>query len=71
MELYQEENHCKRYAKQVLQDGNLTIVEILKSRRRELDELRGKTVKFLTYLTDQKFGKDYNAWLNYIAKNNL
>lgn len=71
MELYQEENHCKRYAKQILKEGNLTIVEILKSRRVELDELRTKTVKFLTYLTDQKFGKDYKAWLNYIGKTNI
>ncbi|NQX43356.1 hypothetical protein SAMN05421820_116126 [Pedobacter steynii] len=71
MELYQEEKHCKRYARQILADGNVTIVEILKGRRRELDELKTKTVKFLTYLTDQKFGKDYNAWLNYIGKTNL
>lgn len=71
MELYQKENHCKRYAKQILAEGNLTIIEILKSRRRELDELRAKTVKFLTYLTDQKFGKDYSAWLKYIGRNNI
>jgi len=71
MELYQQKNHCKHYARQILTEGNLTIVEILKSRRRELDELRTKTVKFLTYLTDQKFGKDYHAWLNYISTTNL
>ncbi|SHE47337.1 hypothetical protein [Pedobacter caeni] len=68
MELYQKENHCKRYAEQILKEGNLTIVEILKSRRRELDELRTKTTNFLSYLTDQKFGNDYNAWLSYLGK---
>lgn len=67
MELYQYENHCKRYARQILKEGNTTIVEILKSRRKELSELRSQTVKFLTYLTDQKFGQDYAAWINYIG----
>lgn len=71
MELYQKEDHCKRYAKQVLLQGNVTIIEILKSRRRELNDLRAKTIKFLYYLTDQKFGHDYNAWLNYISKNTI
>ena len=66
MDLYQREKHSKRYAKQILKEGSVTIIEILKSRRKELNELRSNTVKFLTYLTDEKFGQDYTAWVNYI-----
>lgn len=67
MRLYQQEKHCKRYAQQILKEGSTTIVEILKSRRKELTELRTETAKFLTYLTDQNLGQDYAAWLKYIA----
>ncbi|HEX8609018.1 MAG TPA: hypothetical protein VF679_10310 [Pedobacter sp.] len=66
MELYQKENNCKLFVKQILETGNTTIIEILKSRRKELGDLREKTAKFLTYLTDEQFGNDYNAWLKYI-----
>ena len=66
MELYQKENHCKRYTKQILLEGNKTILEILSSRRSELNDLRTRTVGFLSYLTGEKFGNDYTKWIRYI-----
>lgn len=71
MELYQKENHCKKYTKQILLEGNKTILEILSSRRSELNDLRSKTVNFLSYLTGEKFGKDYTKWVSYIQRAGL
>jgi hypothetical protein len=67
MELYQKEGYCKRFSKQVLEEGNTTILEILNSRRRELSELRAKTAGFLGYLTGKSYGQDYQAWVRYIG----
>jgi hypothetical protein len=67
MELYQKEGHCKRFSKQILEEGDMTILEILNSRRRELSELRAKTAGFLGYLTGESYGQDYQAWVRYIG----
>jgi hypothetical protein len=67
MELYQKEAYCKRFSRQILEEGNTTILEILNSRRRELSELRAKTADFLGYLTGEGYGQDYQAWVRYIG----
>ncbi|WP_285055306.1 hypothetical protein [Pedobacter ginsengisoli] len=67
MVMYQKDKHCKQYAKQILGEGNITILEILNSRRRELSELRATTASFLTYLTGEGYGQDYQAWVRYIG----
>ena len=68
MELYQKNDYGKKYADQILKEGNISILEILQSRHIELKDLRDKTTKFLSFLTGRKFGNDCKQWTDYISK---
>jgi len=67
IELYQKEEYCKRFSKQILEEGSMTILEILSSRLKELSEIRTKTAGFLGYLTGELYGQNYQAWVRYIG----